>query len=353
MLTVRFLPLFAFFSAAAFAADPYLATPREVSALAERAPAALKVRIETIVDKPQPSPSGDPHDYISYARYWWPDPSMPNGLPYVRHDGHHNLDQVAKGDHHRMFVFSDTVDELAAAWATHHDERAARRAGDWLRAWFVTPATRLNPNLDFSQVRLGHNHNRGSSSGLLDGRGLADVVDALRMLQGSPALSASDDGAIHAWFSRYLHWLRTAKNPQTEHAAKNNHGSWFLVQAISIARYCGDDALARQWCEEDKARIASQFRPDGSQPEEIRRVDGLGYSAFNLTAQFKIARLASELGIDLWNYTAPDGGSLRQGYRFLERFNADPSAWPTSQHEKLQPGFLDPLVTQAKEQWKE
>ena len=31
-----------------------------------------------------------------------------------------------------------------------------------------------------------------------------------------------------------------------------------------------------------KRRIGREIEPDGSQPEEIRRVDGLGYSAFNL-----------------------------------------------------------------------
>ncbi|MDI1319400.1 MAG: alginate lyase family protein, partial [bacterium] len=114
-----------------------------------------------------------------------------------------------------------------------------------------------------------------------------------------------------------------------------------------IARFAGRDDLAREWCEGDKARLAAQIRPDGSQPEEIRRVDGLGYSAFNLEAQFHVVRLAAGLGIDLWNYTAPNGASLRLALDFLRPYNAAPEKWPTSQNEKLRPGFLDPLLQQA------
>jgi len=108
---------------------------------------------------------------------------------------------------------------------------------------------------------------------------------------------------------RLSRWLTTAKNANGEHAAKNNHGSWFLRANHPDRRYCGRDDLAKELCEEDKMRIASQFKPDGSQPEEIRRVDGLGYSQFNLEAQFQVAHLATPLGCDLWNYTDPNGAS--------------------------------------------
>jgi hypothetical protein len=43
------------------------------------------------VIKKSPTPlSGDKHDYMSQAPYWWPDPSKPNGLPYIRRDGERN-----------------------------------------------------------------------------------------------------------------------------------------------------------------------------------------------------------------------------------------------------------------------
>jgi hypothetical protein len=351
MISLRLLFTTVSLTALASAAEPYLLEPAELTHLAAKAPQALRAPIVTVIEKPQKSPSGDAHDYVSFARYYWPDPSKPNGLPYVSRDGHHNREQVALGDHERLFHFADNVSALAAAWQMNHDEAAARRAGNWLRAWLVTPATRMNPTLEFAQVRLGHENDHGSAAGVLDARCLSDVIDALLVLRGSPAFAADDEAAIQAWFKDYLSWLTTAKTARAEHAAKNNHGSWFLAQIIPIARYCGRDDLARQLCEEDKARIASQFKPDGSQPEEMRRVDGLGYSQFNLEAQFRVARLASALGIDLWNYKAPSGGSLRRGLEYLRPYNTHPETWPTTQNAKLQPGFLNHLFAQAKVVW--
>jgi hypothetical protein len=335
----------------AAADEAYQLQAGDISALAAKAPAALRAPIVTVVEKPQASPSGDAHDYVSFARYYWPDPAKPNGLPYVSHDGRHNEAQVARGDHERLWSFAENVAALAAAWQTSHDAAAARRAGEWLRAWFITPATRMNPNLEFAQVRLGHDANHGSSSGVLDARCLSEVVDALRLLHDSPAFAPGEEAAIQAWFRSYLGWLTTAKNARTEHAAKNNHGSWFLAQEIPIARYCGRDDLARQLCEEDKARLATQLKPDGSQPEEMRRVDGLGYSAFNLDAQFQVARQAAGLGIDLWNYVPPTGAGLRRALEYLRPYNPRPETWPATQNAKLAPGFLDPLLAQAKTVW--
>jgi hypothetical protein len=338
---------FSGWSATSSAATPYQLTATELGAIARHAGSALHRKIVTVADKPAPSPTGDVHDYVSYARYWWPNPNTPDGLPYVQHDGQHNEAQVAKGDHARLGDFCSSVVTLAAAWQVDHDEAAARRAGEWLRAWFINPATRMNPNLEYAQVRLGRDHNHGSKSGVIDARAFGEVVDALVILHHSPGLTSEDEATIRRWFDEYLEWLLTSKNGKAERAAKNNHGSWYLAQAIPIARYVGRDDLARSLCESDQALLAHQIKPDGSQPEELRRVDALGYSAFNLEAQVHVARLAAGLGIDLWHYAAPDGGSLRKAIEYLWPYNAAPKSWPHSQHASLQPGFLDGVLRGA------
>ncbi|AOS44200.1 Alginate lyase [Lacunisphaera limnophila] len=334
-------------SVPSFALDSWQHTPAELATLAKHAPAALTVPITTVTDKTVLPPSGDPHDYVSYARYWWPDPAKPDGLPFVRHDGRHNREQVARGDRQRIGEFCDTVEQLAAAWHVHRDETAARRAGAWLRAWFVTPATRMNPHLDYAQVRLGHDRNRGNPTGLLDSRGFAQVVDALRLLDDSPALAHDEKTVIRTWFTAFLHWFTTAPVALEERAAKNNHGSWYFAQAIPLARYTGQDTLARALMEEARALIVHQIQPDGSQPEEIRRADGLGYSVFNLEALAVAARHAAGLGTDFWAYTAPNGASLRRAVEFLRPYNTAPETWPHRQNEKLAPGFLDHLLAEA------
>jgi hypothetical protein len=308
---------------------------------------ALTAPIVTVVDKARPSPSGDPHDYISYARYWWPDPEKGNGLPYIQRDGHHNLAQVAQGDAGRYWKFVGTVETLALGWARLHREDCAVRAGEWLRAWLVAPATRMKPGLEYSQIRLGHDFNRGASSGVLDGRGWAQVVDALRMLRDSKALTDPEQATVEKWFADHYEWLTTSRNGRAEQAAENNHGSWYLVQAVAIARYLGRDDDARRLCAGDRARIGWQIQPDGSQPKEIARADGLHYSAFNLEPQLMIAWLAAPLGVDLWNYTAPAGGSLKKALAFLLPYNLAPQTWPHHQLARLEPGFLQPVIEDA------
>ncbi len=312
---------------------------------------ALASPIKTIVDKPKPSPTGNQHDYVSFARYWWPDPTKPDGLPWIQKDGVHNEAQVKLGDEPRLMEMDETVFALARAWTKTGDARYAARAGEWLRAWFVTPATRMTPNLEFSQIQMGRNHNHGNGTGVLDGRGFAQVVDALNLLRGSPALSAADDQAVHAWFSAYSTWLEASANAGKEHKAVNNHGSWFLAQAIPIARYVGDEALARQLCEGDKARIDDQIKPDGRQPYELKRQDGLGYSAFNVQAQFQVATHAEELGIDLWHYEAPGGGSLKKAYDYILPYNSNPKSWPGNELNAKKGGFLTGEIETAARVW--
>jgi hypothetical protein len=308
------------------------------------AEAALLTRIASIVDKPQPSPTGDARDYVSYARYYWPNPDTSNHLPFVRRDGHSNEEQVALGDESRLMKMDETVGELALGWAVYHRESYALRAGEWLRAWFVDPATAMHPNLERGQIALGHDENRGRGEGILDAREFIGLVDALRMLHGAPGLPAADEGAIHAWFGEYLHWMLTSKIGNAEHAAANNHGSWFLAQAIAIARYVGRDDIARGLANEDFARIASQIRADGRQPLELARADSLTYSAFNLTAQFLVARLSVGLGVDVYHYTAANGASLAKAVEFLRPYNLDLSKWQGSQVRKVEPGFLDQIL---------
>lgn len=339
--------------ATAGASGPFLLQPRSLDAATASLQAgnALAAPIVVVTDKSQPPPSGDLHDYVSYARYWWPDPASSNGLPFIRRDGHHNREQLARGDRGKVEQLTTVVAALALAWHLERNTNCAVRAGEWLRAWFVTPATRMNPSLNYAQVRLGHDDNQGSNFGLIDTRGFAQVVDALRLLQDSPALTGEEEERVRQWFTEYLDWFLTSEQGRLERAARNNHGTWYLVQAIAIARFLGDDERARELAREDFDRIGWQFEPDGNQPLEIERTDGLSYSRFNLEAQFEVASLAAPLGVDLWHYTAANGAGLRKGIEFLQPYNAAPETWPHNQSEKTKPGFLQSLLDQAERVW--
>jgi len=81
------------------------------------------------------------------------------------------------------------------------------------------------------------------------------------------------------------------------------------------------------------------------------RQDGLSYCAFNLEAQFNVAKLAAPLGVDLWHYEGTNGASLHRGLEFLIPYNTAPETWPHSQLKTLKPGFLQSLIDQAARIW--
>ncbi|MCW2338229.1 hypothetical protein M2337_002462 [Sphingobium sp. B2D3A] len=67
-----------------------------------------------MVDKGNVPPSGDLHDYMSIAPYWWPDPSAPDGKPYVRKDGRVNPERTtADYDLSALSRMSADVETLA------------------------------------------------------------------------------------------------------------------------------------------------------------------------------------------------------------------------------------------------
>src|SRR5207249_8025440 len=48
----------------------------------------------------------------------------------------------------------DTVETLAKAWRLEHRQDCSRRACGWIHAWFVTPATRVNPSFEYALIQL-------------------------------------------------------------------------------------------------------------------------------------------------------------------------------------------------------
>src|SRR4029453_4611949 len=58
--------------------------------LEREAAKALTMTPVSVMDKGIVPPSGDKHDYMSQAPYWWADPSKPDGRPYIRKDGERN-----------------------------------------------------------------------------------------------------------------------------------------------------------------------------------------------------------------------------------------------------------------------
>jgi len=293
----------------------------------------------SVMDKQLMPESGDRHDYMSFGRYWWPDSTKPNGLPYIKRDGQSNPANRLDSDAQRFADLNDAAFTLALAWWFTGDERYATRAALDLRRWFVDPATRMNPNLRYAQAVPGINAGRGI--GILDLRDMSRIADAVGLLQNSPSWSAADDAAMRTWSRDLLGWLQTSKEGRDERAEKNNHGSWYDEQLAAVALFVGDSALARSTANEaGPNRVARQVRPDGAQPEELARTRSFTYTLFNADALSRLAEIGAHAGATLWTYRAPSGASLRAALAYAAPYADSARHWPGQQITKASPAEL-------------
>jgi hypothetical protein len=306
---------------------------------------ALKLGPFSIVDCPMAPPSGDKHDYVSLARYWWPNPATPNGLPYIRRDGQTNpeVEKYGAGILSRM---AHAVDTLALAYYLTGDEPDAAKAAELLRTFFLAPATRMNPHFEYAQFIKGKNS--GRSAGLIDAAELPRMLDSVGMLAGSPHWTRSDQEGMERWFRKLLDWLVHGRIGQGEMAAKNNHGSWCDVQVVTYALFVGDDRTAQKTLgDAPRRRIDVQIQPDGSQPLELARTKSFDYCVFNLRALFDLATLAEHERIDLWNYRSADGRGIRAALDYMVPYIRGEKAWEHEQIKKRDPDTLFPLLRRA------
>jgi len=306
----------------------------------------------SVVTKDVTPPSGDKHDYMSQAPYFWPDPKSANGLPYIRRDGERNP-EIDKINNHRVKdQMEAAVETLALAYHFKRDEAYAEKAAQLLRTFFLDPATRMNPNLQYAQGIPGINTGRGI--GLIETRGLTRVVDAIGLLAGSKAWTTADQKGMEKWVGKFLQWMLESKNGRDEAAAKNNHGTYYDVQVVSFALFLGKKDLARSVLETSKQkRIAVQIEPDGRQPLELLRTKAWSYSVGNLDGLMQLARLGESLGIDLWTYETPDGRSIRKALDFLAPFAVGEKKWTYQQLGEWPPQMLFPLIRRASAHYKD
>lgn len=296
----------------------------------------------TVMDKKTVPASGDRHDYMSQAPYFWRDTNSPGGK-YIRRDGERNPESNADSDAGRLGKACSSVHTLGLAYYFSGDEKYAAKAAELIRVFFLNPATRMNPNLNFGQGIPGETE--GRPAGLISARGLVDLADGIGLLDQSKSWPADDRKKMTAWVMDYFHWLTTSKIGLGESAASNNHGTFYDVQAVSLALFIGDTNYAREKLLAARTkRIAQQIEPDGKMPRELARTLSFNYSLFNLRAEIELADLGRVAGVDLWHYETKDGRSILKAAEYLAPF-ADPQRKWTHQHiHKENRGELEPLL---------
>ena len=269
--------------------------------------------------------AGGPHDYYSEADYFWPDPADPSG-PYINRDGITNPDNFV-AHRHALIHFSMQMPTLTAAWLLRRHKSYAQHAARHLRAWFLDPATRMNPNLQYAQAVRGRV--TGRSYGIIDTIHLVEVARAIPFLRDAKVLTADEHAQLVAWFADYLRWLTRSSPGIQERDAQNNHGTCWVMQVAQFARFTADRELGDFCVERYKSvLVPSQIAADGSLPLELKRTKPYSYCLFNLDAFATICQILSTSRTDLWNFQLADGRGLRRALDFMLPYIAAKETWP-------------------------
>jgi Alginate lyase len=277
----------------------------------------------TITAYPAKGSAGGLHDFYSQADYFWPDPKNPNG-PYINRDGQSNPNNF--DEHRRVMVgLSIEMPALTSAWLLTGNPHYGRRACDHLRAWFVTPATRMNPNLMYAQAVQGRS--TGRSYGIIDTLHLVEVARAAGFVV-EELLNAQERDGVRAWFASYLDWLYQSERGQQERDTKNNHAICWAVQAAEFARLTKNETARNDvYRRYREILLPDQEAEDGSFPRELARTKPYSYSIFNFDVMAGLCQSLKGLVPDPLTFQLADGRGILKAAEFLYPYLKDKSQW--------------------------
>ncbi len=303
----------------------YKALLKEADKLLNRGPLSVMIKKRVAI-------SGNKHDYLSQARYYWPDPKSHNGLPYISKDGESNpeLDEL---DRNRLGEMSENVSTLTLAWFMSNNKAYAEKAAEQIKVWFLNKDTYMTPHFKYAQIIRGKNNDLGRSYGLIDGYSFVSILDALTLLEESGTLSNKEIKELKKWFSQLLDWYIESPQGKEEAEAVNNHSLAYHVQITAFALYCNRNKLADRLINEfPQKRIFKQIEPDGKQPMELKRTLAFGYSQFNIQHMIDMFQLAAKRNIRIDNVTSKDGRNIYKAVDFLLPYlGKSVKEWPYKQ----------------------
>jgi len=312
--------------------------------LARITQAAMAEPIYTVTIKRHVLPKGAaPNDYVSIAPYWWPDPQKPDGLPWIRRDGEVNP-VFYEYDANTIYNFTTVTQTLLLAGIAEGRKECVKRAVEQVESWFITPSTRMNPNMRHAQFVPGRKD--GRCFGIIDARELPSLFELLKLLPFECGWTPAKLDAVRAWTSDFMHWLLTHPLGIQAGDTLNNHAINYDCMISSFALFVGDKEFAADYLRERcLPRINQQFAEDGSMPLELERTDSKGYSTFALMCFLQAAAIGKSLGVPFpkemlerglswleanvnsiewkWRQIVPYNGIYPRLYQFAWMFFAD------------------------------
>ncbi|KAL0070268.1 hypothetical protein AAF712_002760 [Marasmius tenuissimus] len=281
-------------------------------------------------------PSGDKHDYMSWITHSWPNCTGVTNVtltadnewqfcPHVDHP-EENPDAV-KVNIASISSFNDLADavlynSIASAISRANRDVYSNRAVSHLNMWFLDPEKRMNPNLNYAQMKRGPKGLLGQYGGVMELRGIVKIasgISILRVSKNDHYTPAIDQG-MATWCNQYIQWLGNNIQGVRESLAINYHGSAFHAQLAALKLIANDQSGALQSIDVFfNGKFMNQIDSSGEQPlERDSGPEAQHHRTQNIAALIALARLAKFIdpSSTYWNKTTTQGGSIQSALRF-------------------------------------
>ncbi|KAF9514071.1 hypothetical protein BS47DRAFT_1295513, partial [Hydnum rufescens UP504] len=244
--------------------------------------------------------------------------------PYVTRDGQRNPDVSLPQDSPSIVAMAQSVLYNSVAYALSASSSFSQMAAGIIDTWFLNSATAMNPQMKYGQVVRGPGTQTGSFMGILDARGFVQVFNGIAILKlaHSPDWTTGRETALQRWVSLYDNWLVNSDLGRKSSSSPNNHGTFWMNQMVVLKMYENDLSGARAAVKYYFThQFLDQIVASGEQPFEAVRTRPFHYRCFNLQAMIINAKLADQLGLNMWVAKSRYGATIQTATNFLMATN--------------------------------
>lgn len=273
---------------------------------------ALKIPPKTVSSIASPAKNIDAQTYVSHDVEWFP---ADDGKAFEHRPGRSNPAAFCA---HRdaLIAMNGSVAACTAAWRLTQEKQYALHALDHLRAWFVTPSTRMQPNLDHAACVLPSTE--GTYRGVEDTIMLAETFRAASFLCNYNGVASDDESAaLRAWCRLFCTWLNESKPGFIAREMKDRTAICWTMQAAEMARFTRDEQLQLECSHRFRDKLLRQMNFDGQFPLEIKRSDAYAASIFTLDCMCVTCEILSTPLDNVWASLLPDGRGMRSAIAYL------------------------------------
>ncbi len=304
------------------APEPWMKGPLEtLKAEAEKLMQKGPWSVTTKKDNQLP-PSKDKHDFYSLSIYFW---KKPDGTWEWR-DGQRNPEAITEDEAGLDALFGAVKILSNAAWFLN-EPRYSERAALLVRHWFIDPETGMNPNMNYAAGIPGTADGRGV--GVHRFKDFAIILDDIGLLRAMGQWTDDDQAKMTQWVGKFAEWCNTTKLGLDEKKAKNNHSVFYGSMMLACGLYVKNQALIDEYSKSFfQNQLIGQIQKDGCLPEEMGRTRPVNYTTYTLMGFAMYAEEARNLGIDYYNYTGPNGQTLKAAFAYILPYWEGKTPWP-------------------------